>query len=303
MAPRVDALYYFLVGMALLFAALICFLVVFFAIKYRRRSADERPRPIAGNLILEIIWTAVPLGLTMIIFVWGALLFFEINTPPSNAIEISVVGKQWMWKIQHPEGYREINELHVPLGRPVKLTMTSEDVIHDFFVPAFRVKKDVLPGRYTVVWFEATKAGDYHLFCSQYCGTQHAGMMGKVTVMEPADYQRWLGDGASGMSMAEIGERLFRRLGCVACHRPDGVVPAPSLVGLVGQPVQLQGGKTVIADEDYIRESILEPQAKLVAGYPPVMPTFKGLISEDGILQIIAYLKSLTRQERTRAQP
>ena len=303
MAPRVDALYYFLVAVALFFAALICFLVVFFAIKYRRRSADERPRPIAGNLVLEIIWTAVPLGLTMIIFVWGALLFFEISTPPSNALEISVVGKQWMWKIQHPEGYREINELHVPLGRPVKLTMTSEDVIHDFFVPAFRVKKDVLPGRYTLVWFEATKAGDYHLFCSQYCGTQHAGMMGKVTVMEPADYQRWLGDGASGISMAEVGEQLFQRLGCVACHRPDGAVPAPSLVGLVGQPVRLQGGKTVIADEDYIRESILEPQAKLVVGYPPVMPTFKGLISEDGILQIIAYLKSLTRQERTPAQP
>ncbi len=302
MAPRIDALFYFLVAVAGFFGSLIFFLVIFFAVKYRRRSENEQPRPIMGNLSLEILWTAIPLGLTMVMFVWGAMLFFDIEQPPSNTIEIHVVGKQWMWKLQHPEGQREIDELHVPVGRPVKLTMTSEDVIHDFFVPAFRVKKDVLPGRYTTVWFQATKPGEYHLFCSQYCGTQHSGMIGKVVVLEPADYEKWLSGGVTAVSMATAGEMLFQKLGCGTCHRPDGTGQGPSLVGLFGKPVQLQRGRTVTADEAYIRESILDPQAKIVAGYPPIMPTFKGLISEDGILQIIAYIKSLKREERTEVQ-
>ena len=302
MAPRVDLLFFFLVAVSLFFASLIFFLVILFAVKYRRRSDEEQPRPIKGNLPLEILWSAVPLGLTMVMFVWGAVLFFDIYHPPSNALEINVVGKQWMWKIQHPEGQREINELHVPVGRPVKLTMTSEDVIHDFFVPAFRVKKDVLPGGYTSVWFQATKPGEYHLFCSQYCGTQHSGMIGKVVVMELTQYEDWLSGGARGVSLATAGERLFQRLGCSTCHRPDGTGQGPSLVGLFSRPVNLQGGRTVTADEGYIRESILNPQAKIVARYPPAMPTFKGLISEDGILQIIAYIKSLQRAERSQAE-
>jgi len=302
MAGRVDALFYFLLAVAAFFATLIFFLVVVFAVKYRRRSEDERPRPITGHLGLEIFWTAVPLGLTMIMFVWGALLFFDTYHPPLNAVEINVVAKQWMWKVQHPEGQQEINELHVPVGRPVKLMMTAEDVIHDFFVPAFRVKKDVLPGRYSTLWFEATKPGEYHLFCAQYCGTQHSGMVGRIVVMEPAEYVRWLGGGATGVSMTEAGEKLFERLGCNTCHRPDGTGQGPSLVGLFGKPVQLAGGKSVTADEDYIRESILDPRAKVTAGYQPVMPIFKGLISEDGILQIMAYIKSLKREERTPAE-
>jgi cytochrome c oxidase subunit II len=299
MAVRVDALFYFLVAVSVFFATLIVVLIVVFAIKYRRRSEDERPQAIPGNWRLEVLWTTIPLALTMVMFVWGAEVYFDTNYPPIDALEISVVAKQWMWKAQHPEGQSEINELHVPAQRPVKLVMTSQDVIHDFFVPAFRVKKDLLPGRYTTVWFEATRPGSYRLFCAQYCGTQHAGMMGRIVVMEPSEFQAWLSGGAAGVSMAGVGEKLFQRLGCVTCHLPNGKGRGPSLVGLIGKKVRLQGGGSVIADEGYIRESILNPQAKLVAGYPPIMSTFKGLISEDGIMQILAYLKSLNREEGT----
>jgi len=301
-AARVDALFYFLVAVSVFFASLICILIIVFAVKYRRRSEDEKPPAILGNLRLEILWTAIPLGLTMVMFVWGAKLFFVIYHPPINSLEITVVAKQWMWKVQHPEGRLEIDELHVPVGRPIKLTMTSQDVIHDFFVPAFRVKKDVLPGRYTTVWFEATKAGEYHLFCSQYCGTQHSGMVGRIVVMEAPHYQTWLSGGTTGMSLAAAGEKLFQTLGCVSCHADNDTGRGPSLAGLFGKAIQLQGGKSVIADEAYIRESILEPQAKIVAGYPPIMPTFKGLISEEGILQILAYLKSVKRDEGAKAK-
>jgi cytochrome c oxidase subunit II len=297
MAPRVDQLYFFLLGVSVFFATLILILIIAFAINYRRRSDDEQPRPISGNLGLEILWTLVPLSLTLVMFVWGARLYFITFYPPSDALEINVVAKQWMWKVQHAEGRSEIDELHIPTGRPIKLIMTSQDVIHDFFVPAFRVKKDVLPGRYTTLWFEAAKPGAYRLFCSQYCGTQHSGMIGHVIALEPAEFQAWLSGGATAVSMATAGEKLFQKLGCVSCHAPNDTGRGPSLVGLLGKAVRLQGGGSVTADENYIRESILEPQAKIVAGYQPIMPTFKGLISEDGIMQIIAYLKSLKREE------
>ena len=297
MAPRVDQLYFFLLGVSVFFATLILILIIAFAIKYRRRSDDERPRPISGNLGLEILWTLVPLSLTLVMFVWGARLYFITFYPPSDALEINLVAKQWMWKAQHAEGRSEIDELHIPTGRPVKLIMTSQDVIHDFFVPAFRVKNDVLPGRYTTLWFEATKPGAYRLFCSQYCGTQHSGMIGYIIALEPAEFQAWLSGGATAVSMATAGENLFQKLGCVSCHAPNDTGRGPSLVGLLGKVVRLQSGASVTADEDYIRESILNPQAKIVAGYQPIMPTFKGLISEDGIMQIIAYLKSLKREE------
>jgi cytochrome c oxidase subunit II len=297
MAPRVDQLYFFLLGVSVFFATLILILIIAFAIKYRRRSDDEQPRPISGNLGLEILWTLVPLSLTLVMFVWGARLYFITFYPPSDALEINVVAKQWMWKVQHSEGRAEIDELHIPTGRPIKLIMTSQDVIHDFFVPAFRVKNDVLPGRYTTLWFEATKPGAYRLFCSQYCGTQHSGMIGHIIALEPAEFQTWLSGGATAVSMATAGENLFQKLGCVSCHAPNDTGRGPSLVGLLGKAVRLQSGASVTADEDYIRESILNPQAKIVAGYQPIMPTFKGLISEDGIMQIIAYLKSLKREE------
>jgi cytochrome c oxidase subunit 2 len=301
-AARVDGLFIFLVAVSVFFAGLIFLLLLSYAIKYRRRSETEQPRPILGDLRLELVWTLIPLGLTMVMFVWGASLYFTASTPPADALEINVVGKQWMWKFQHPEGKREINELHVPIGRPVKLTMASEDVIHSFYVPAFRVKMDLVPGRYTTTWFQATTLGSYHLFCAEYCGTAHANMLGRIVVLTPTEYEEWLSGGTPGESLATAGERLFQQFGCAACHHADGSGRCPSLVGLFGQPVRLQNQETVVFDEAYIRESILDPTAKVVAGYQPVMPTFKGLISEDGLLQIMAYLKSLGikgREKRT----
>ncbi|PWB80312.1 MAG: cytochrome c oxidase subunit II [Candidatus Methylomirabilota bacterium] len=302
-AAREDALFFFLLAVSAFFAALIFFLVIFFAVRYRRRSPTERASVIREPLALELAWTIIPLGINIIAFVWGAQLFFFASRPPTASIEIAVVGKQWMWKFQHPEGRSEINELHVPEGRPIKLTMTSQDAIHSFFVPAFRVKKDVVPGRYTVTWFEATRIGDYHLFCSQYCGALHAHMIGRVTVMNPVAYEQWLGGVTTRVSsMAEAGRLLFRQRGCPSCHRPDGKGLGPSLVGLFGQPVYLQDGRSVIADEGYIRESVLLPQAKIVAGYAPIMPSFKGQISEEELLQIIAYIKSLKQEQRTKGE-
>jgi cytochrome c oxidase subunit 2 len=302
-AGKVDALFLFLVAVTVVFSGLIFFLVLVFVLKFRRKSDNERPRAIHGSLPLELLWTIIPLGITMVIFVWGAYLYFAMTVPPASAMEIYVVGKQWMWKLQHPGGQREINELHVPADRPVKLTMTSEDVIHSFFVPAFRVKRDVVPGKYTSVWFQATKTGEYYLFCSQYCGTSHAVMGGRIIVMEPTDYERWLAGGVAEESLPAAGERLFTRLGCNTCHRTDGTGRAPSLVGKFGKTEKLTTGETVLVDETYVRESILNPQAKLVAGYPPIMPTFKGLVTEDGLLQLIAYIKSLKMEEKAQAKP
>jgi len=301
-AGHVDALLLFLIGVTVLFVGLIFLTVIVFAVKYRRRSEKERPRPIHGSLPLEIIWTVIPLGLAMIMFVWGAWLYFAMNRPPADAMEIFVVGKQWMWKLQHPNGQREINELHVPVGRPVKLTMTSEDTIHSFFVPDFRVKKDVVPGRYTTVWFQATKPGEYRLYCTQYCGTSHSNMIGKIVVMPQDAFERWLRGGAAGVSLEAAGETLFRQLGCVACHVPSGGGLAPSLVGIFGKPVKLTTGQTVTADEAYIREHILTPGSKVVAGYPPIMPPFKGQVSEDQLVQLLAYIKSLATEQKAKAQ-
>lgn len=298
LAAEVDWLYAFLVAVSVVFAGLIAVAVVWFAVKYRRGSSADRTNPISTHLPLELTWSVIPLILTMVMFVWGASLFIRAKQPPAGALEIYVLGKQWMWKLDHAGGKREINELHVPLGRPVKLTMTSEDVIHSFFVPAFRMKMDVLPGRYTTAWFEATKLGEFRLFCSQYCGTSHSRMTGKVVVMTPADFDRWLAGGSSGDAPAVLGERLFVRLACVTCHRADGGGRGPSLVDVFGSEVKLASGATVTADEDYIRESILEPKAKVVAGWDPVMPTFSGQVGEEGILQLVSYLKSLQRKQR-----
>ena len=289
-AKDVDALFYFLMGVSAFFALLIAVLLIFFAVRYRRRSATDRPHGIEGALQLELLWTIIPFGLTMIMFVWSASIFVKLQRPPDNAIQVFVVGKQWMWKLQHIEGQREINELHVPVGRPVKLTMTSEDVIHSFYVPAFRIKQDVLPGRYTTTWFEATQPGTYHLFCTEYCGTQHSGMIGSVVALEPAEFATWLSGGVK-QSLASAGENLFQQLGCSSCHVGDTKGRGPVLTGLFGKQVQLNNGATVVADETYVRESILNPQAKIVAGYQPIMPTFKGLVSEEQLLQLIAYIK------------
>lgn len=297
-AGGVDNLYFFLLAVSAFFSALIFVLIFFFAIRYRRGKHDEVPKPVHGSLKLEIFWSVTPGLIALAMFVWGAAVYFRNYNPPEGAMEIFVVGKQWMWKLQHPEGQREINELHVPTGRPVKLTMASEDVIHSFYVPAFRVKQDVVPGKYTTMWFEADKPGKYHLFCAEYCGTQHSAMGGWVHVMKPVDYEKWLSGAATGETMPAAGERLFQQLGCVSCHRADAAGRGPGLQGIFGSQVLLQNGQKAVADEAYLREAILKPQAKIVAGYRTMMPTFQGQISEDGLMQIIAYLKSLGQKRR-----
>lgn len=295
-AGKVDALFITLIVISVTLASAIVLCLIVFAIRYRRRSDTERPQPITGSLLLELTWTIIPLFMVLGMFTWGSYVFFQMSRPPAGSMDIYVVGKQWMWKFQHMNGVREINELHVPIGRPVRLTMASEDVIHSLYFPAFRVKADVVPGRYRVMWFQATKTGRYHIFCAEYCGTKHAGMGGWVTVMEPANFQAWLSGGPSGGPLEESGEKLFGQLACNTCHFMDHIGRGPILAGLFGKDVQLQTGQTVKADETYIRESILNPQAKIVAGFQPVMPTFQGQISEEGLLQLIAYIKSLRLQ-------
>lgn len=293
LAPEVDHLLYFMLAVTVFFTLLIFGAIFYFAIKYRRRSENELPHVQHTGYTLEILWSVIPFGITMVMFTWGASIFFTASRPPNDAIQIYAVGKQWMWKLQHLEGQREINELHIPVGTPVRLTMTSEDVIHSFFVPAFRTKQDVLPGRYTTIWFTPTKPGKYHLFCAEYCGTRHSGMVGWVYVMEPKDYQNWLSGGATEGSLAENGKKLFEQLACNNCHKEDNSGRGPTLVGLFGKQVQLAGGAAVKADEAYFRESILQPQAKIVSGFEPVMPTFQGLVTEEQVVQLVEYVKSL----------
>ncbi len=294
LSGKVDALYFYLSGVTVFFTLLISGVLIFFVIKYRRRTPFEIPRPIAGSHKLETLWSVIPFIISMSMFAWGAQIYFEQYSPPRSADEIYVVGKQWMWKIQHTTGQREINELHVPVGRKIKLIMTSEDTIHDFFVPAFRIKADVLPGRYTTQWFEATKPGTYHLFCAEYCGTNHSGMIGSVFVMQPTEFDNWLSGNSGQQSPAVAGQQLFQSLGCVSCHGANGEGGrGPALAGLFGRKVLLTNGQTVMADEAYIRESIENPQAKLVVGFGPIMPTFQGQVSPEQLIQIMAFIKSL----------
>jgi cytochrome c oxidase subunit 2 len=294
-AGQVDAIYFFMVAVTAFFAVLIGALVAVFAIKFRRRHDDEIGVAIHGSLALELLWTVIPLGIAMVMFAWGAKVFFDLYRPPVGAMEIFVVGKQWMWKVQHADGQREINELHVPIGRPVKLIMGSEDVIHSYYIPAFRVKADVIPGRYNSLWFTATKPGRYHLFCAEYCGTKHSGMIGSVIAMEPTEFQAWLGGGAATASPVAAGAKLFQDLGCSSCHQPSASGQrGPTLAGVYGKTIELQGGGTAVADDAYLRESIVNPQSKVVAGFQPIMPTFQGLVSEEQLLQLIAYVRSLS---------
>jgi cytochrome c oxidase subunit 2 len=297
MAPRVDALYFYLLGLTAFFSLLIAGLIIYYAIRFRRRAPDEIGARIEGGKILEITWTVIPFLIVMSIFVWGASVFFAMSRPPDDALNVYVVGKQWMWKFQHLNGQREINELHVPVGRPVKLVMTSEDVIHDVYVPGFRVKADVIPGRYTSLWFEPTKPGRYHLFCAEYCGTRHSGMIGEVVVMEPDEFQAWLSGGGAEGSLSSAGAKLFADLACNTCHRPEVQGRGPRLDGLFGRTVTLEGGARVVVDEAYIREAIVNPNARIAQGFQPVMPSYQGVVTEEGLLQLIEFVKSL-REER-----
>jgi cytochrome c oxidase subunit II len=298
LAPQMDALLAFLLAITAFFSLLIAGLIIFLAVKYRHTAENvDRSNPVNSHLGLELGWTIIPLIITMGIFFWGATLFYRIQTAPADALEMFVIGKQWMWKTQHPEGQREINALHVPVNTPIQLTMISEDVIHNFGLPAFRLKQDVLPGRYTREWFQATKVGAYHIFCDQYCGTLHSQMVGQVVVMEQKDYQRWLsgdlGAPTGGVSMVEAGADNFKRLGCASCHTMTASGRGPSLIGIYNRKVSLTNGQTVVADDNYLRESILKPSAKIVRGYQPLMPAFQAQVSEQNVLELIAYLKSL----------
>src|SRR5438132_2058211 len=302
----VDAVYFYISGVTVFFTLLISAVIIFFVIRYRRRNAFEIPRPIEGSTKLETLWSVIPLLIALSIFAWGAKVYFVQYRPPQNAMEIYVVGKQWMWKFQHATGQREINELHVPVGRKVKLIMASEDVIHDVFVPAFRIKADVVPGKYTTEGFEATKPGRYHLFCAEYCGMNHSGMGGWIVVMEPTDFDNWLSGNVNQQSASTAGQQLYQSLGCVSCHGANAEGGrGPALQGLFNSQMPLNNGQVVKADENYIRESILNPQAKIVAGFGPIMPSFQGQVNEEQLLQLVAYVKSLstTKPETPTTKP
>jgi cytochrome c oxidase subunit 2 len=299
-ANQVDLLLLFLLTVCGAVTLLVGFLLVYFSVRYRRRPGEVgNPAETPPSRALEWFWTLTPLGFFMVMYVWGAEVYFDAYRPPSDASTIYVVGKQWMWKFQHPEGQREINRLHVPVGRPIRLLLTSEDVIHSFFVPDFRMHMDVLPGRYTSVWFQASRPGTYRLFCSQYCGTNHAGMTGLVIAMEPADYDRWLHSGAEG-SMALEGRKVFLKYRCASCHSANAEARGPVLENLFRSSVILNDGSVVEADENYLRESIVAPSAKIVAGYENIMPTFQGQVSEEEIFELIAYIQSLKPGETPR---
>ena len=293
-AWQVDALYFYLIAISVFFTVIIVAAIFFFGVKYRERERFATGAEIHGSIGLETMWSIIPFVISMTIFLGGAIVYYNQYIPPEGATEIYVVGKQWMWKIQHGTGQREINELHVPVGQKIKLTMTTEDVLHDFSVPAFRTKFDVVPGRYTYIWFEATKPGKYHLFCAEYCGLNHSGMGGYVYVMEQRDFDNWLSGNVSGMTPVASGQDLFQnKLGCASCHQDNDQGRGPTLTGVHGKDVRLTTGTIVKADDEYIRNSILNPQGQIVEGYQPIMPTFKGQVTEEQLVHLTAYIKSL----------
>ena len=302
LAPQVDNLYLFIVAVTAFFGIGVSVAVIALAMKYRTDDPQAVGARIHGSIPLEIMWSLIPFLISIVIFAWSADVFFDLYRPPDQTMSIYSTGKRWMWKFQHLDGKAEINELHVPAGRDVKVTFTSEDVLHSLYFPAFRVKADAIPGRYSSVWFRATKVGEYHLFCAEYCGTKHSGMVGRVVVMEPADYQAWLQGSSPEGTMAQRGERLFSELACNTCHQSDGSGRGPSLVNRFGSVVHLASGDSVTVDESYVRESILRPQMKLVAGYQALMPTFQGLVNEEGVMALIEHVKSL-RAESASAAP
>ncbi|HET9470311.1 MAG TPA: cytochrome c oxidase subunit II [Usitatibacter sp.] len=291
-AQRVDRIFFVLLAVTSAVAIAIAIVVVVFCIRYRRSAVVDRSNAPVGKRWLEYAWTATPMAIFLGFFAWGAVVYAGFYGHADGAMPIFVVGKQWMWRVEHPGGRREIDELHVPLGQKVRLVFATEDVIHSFYVPAFRMKQDAVPGRYTEVTLTPTRLGTYEMHCTEYCGTDHARMGGRVIVMRPEDFARWLAEGGGGATMAARGFEAFRRLGCSGCHDPRSTVHAPDLAGLYGRTVHLQDGRTVLADEAYIRDSILLPKRDVVAGFDPVMPSFQGQASEEDILDLIAYLKS-----------
>jgi len=296
-APYVDALYFFLVAMTIFGTTFVAILLLVFSVRYRREKNPVATQ-IEGSTLLEATWTIIPLAIFLVTFVWGALLYFRIYDPPANAMNIYIVGKQWMWKAEHPGGQHEINALHVPTGKPIQLTMISQDVFHSFSIPDFRIKREVIPGRYSTVWFEATQVGTYHLFCTQYCGTQHSGMVGEITVMTPTDYKKWLEQSNSGQSLAQNGERLFASMGCNSCHNGTAAARGPSLAGVYGSKLTLTDGRQILVDDAYLRNAILNPSEHVTAGFAPIMPTYQGQISEDGLIDLVEFIKNMQSNYR-----
>ncbi|MEZ4728562.1 MAG: cytochrome c oxidase subunit II [Caldilineaceae bacterium] len=308
-AAEIDRIYLVLTVLSLIFAVPIAGLIVYFGVRDRRGANVDRTGALTESTRLELSWITILVILSMAVYVWGSTLYVRMYAMPADALDIYVLGRQWMWQMQYPTGQREINVLNVPVGRPVRLTMISQDVIHSFYVPAFRTKHDVVPGRYSVMWFEATKPGEYDLFCAEYCGTEHSGMVGKVIALEPRQYEEWLRTHAVGgvdaipehavassqapQTMAQVGEQLFVNLGCNTCHLPTGRGIGPALVGLFGSEVELESGETLVADAQYIRRSILDPRSQIVAGYPSVMPTYEGQIDEQELFSLVEYIRSL----------
>jgi len=295
-AVQTDHLFFLLLAFSAVMMALIFLPMFFFLYKYRRQSNADRSSRKLPTEYIEITWTVIPVFISLAFFALGARAYFNEEVPPADTLQINCVGKQWMWKFQHQEGNREINELHLPVDRPVTLTLASEDVIHSFYVPAFRIKQDVVPGRFTTEWFQPTSTGSYRFYCTEYCGMDHAKMAGTVIVMTPADYQDWLEHGSVRDTLAQSGEALFRTLGCSGCHAGNSAIHAPPLEGLYGRLVPLSDGTFVRADDQYLRDSILNPASQITAGYAPVMPAYAGRLSEENLLQLIAYLKSLAKE-------
>ena len=296
-APWTDALYLFLLLMTVFGVVLVGGLLAFFSIRYRRSRSPQAVQ-IEGSTLLEATWTIIPLGIFLFVFVWGAWLYFRIYNPPANSMQVYVVGKQWMWKAEHPGGQHEINALHVPTGRPVQLTMISMDVFHSFSIPAFRVKREVIPGRYSTVWFNATEPGVYHLFCTQYCGTLHSGMVGEITAMKPEDYEAWTRQSTSGMSLAQNGERIYQSLGCGNCHNGTASASGPSLAGVYGARIRMDDGSEQLATDGWLRDTILNPSQHVPYGYKPIMPTYQGQVSEEGLIDLVEYIKTLKSDYR-----
>jgi cytochrome c oxidase subunit 2 len=301
-AVQTDQLYFFLLGFSVFILALVFLPILFFLFKYRHGKRVDRTPIKLSTTKIEITWTVIPTLLAMGMCAWAAHIYFYEEVPPANALEINVVGKQWMWKIQHQEGNREINELHLPVNRAVKLTLASEDVIHSFYIPAFRIKQDVVPGRFTTEWFQPTRVGAYRFYCSEYCGADHSKMAGMVYVLSATDYQNWLARGSPHNTLAQSGEKLFRELGCSGCHVGNSAIHAPPLEGLYERQVSLSDGTFVRADDKYIRDAILLPASQVTVGYQPLMPTYQGRISEDELLQLIAYIKSIANNAPSKSQ-
>jgi len=301
-AREVDSLVFWLVALAVALSAPVFVLMAWFAFKYRRGKEANRKHPADRNVPLEVSWALIPFVLLLVFFVWATRLFISLDEPPADAMQVNVVAHRWMWKFQHPGGQQEINDLHVPVGEPVRPVMTSQDVIHSFYVPALRIKQDVLPGRYTSIWFAADRPGSYRLECAEFCGTDHSVMGGRLLVMKQADYGSWLRAAGTDGSLAARGAALFRSYGCSGCHGPSATIRAPPLDGLYGSPVPLADGRVVKADDQYIRDSILLPQSQVAAGYRPIMPTYGNLLREEDVLTLVAYIESLSTEPRRRPE-